>query len=117
MRSLTSLHENRSCSPQNFLSPPQNDFCNTIGQYRPYLLDTLASSNAFDLGFSNHGLPPLQVAGHDLLEIARAAGRRFTPQRADALRHPWLGHMSPDLRIEARDNLLWQLGRSNHARP
>src|SRR5215203_5252845 len=31
MRSLTSLHENRSCSPQNFLSPAQNDFCNTIG--------------------------------------------------------------------------------------
>jgi hypothetical protein len=32
MRSLTSLHESRACSPQNFWSPVQNDFCNKIGQ-------------------------------------------------------------------------------------
>jgi hypothetical protein len=31
MRSLTSLHESRTCSPQNFWSPVQNDFCNKIG--------------------------------------------------------------------------------------
>ena len=42
-------------------------------------------SNALDFGFSNHGIPSIEVACHDLLEIARAPGRWLTPQRADAL--------------------------------
>jgi hypothetical protein len=36
MRSLTSLHESRTCSPQNFWSPVQNDFCNKIGQQQAF---------------------------------------------------------------------------------
>src|SRR5436189_694617 len=34
MRSLTSLHESRVYSPENFWSPVQKDFCNNIGTTR-----------------------------------------------------------------------------------
>src|SRR5947209_8467304 len=36
MRSLTSLHESRVYSPENFWSPVQKDFCNNIGTKRTY---------------------------------------------------------------------------------
>jgi hypothetical protein len=36
MRSLTSLHESRVYSPENFWSPLQKDFCNNIGTKRTY---------------------------------------------------------------------------------
>jgi len=37
MRSPTSLHETRVYSPENFWSPLQKDFCNTIGTNRTFL--------------------------------------------------------------------------------
>lgn len=52
--------------------PSAPDF---VPQYRSYLLDAFAGSNAHNPGFSNQGTPPLQVAGHDPSEIARPAGR------------------------------------------
>src|SRR2546430_16986465 len=36
MRSLTSLHESRVYSPENFWSPVQKDFCNNIGTKRTH---------------------------------------------------------------------------------
>ena len=38
MRPLTSLHEGRAYSPQNFGAPVQNEFCNTIGIRQDYRL-------------------------------------------------------------------------------
>src|SRR6266511_3322028 len=43
MRSLTSLHESRVYSPENFWSPVQKDFCNNICQSRPSALQQKAS--------------------------------------------------------------------------
>src|SRR5947209_19485837 len=38
MRSLTSLHESRVYSPENFWSPVQKDFCNNICQEETHAL-------------------------------------------------------------------------------
>ena len=46
MRSPTFLHENRTYGPQNFSSPVQNDFCNTICHFQTPAVQQRLSANS-----------------------------------------------------------------------
>src|SRR4051812_1077893 len=101
----------------NFLSAAFPTCPRAPGQKRPYTRFAFADSDTLNLGVSDDGTPPLQVARHNLPELARTTGRWLTAERTDAMRHRRIGQMRSDFSIESRDNFLWQLGRSNDADP
>src|SRR5262245_52916387 len=81
MRSLTSLHESRVYSPENFWSPVQKDFCNNICQNRthaPQQVGPNSSTAAVQAAFRSWpSLPisrpaPAHEVGHGMAKLLGA---------------------------------------------
>src|SRR6266540_4606781 len=70
MRSLTSLHESRVYSPENFWSPVQKDFCNNIGTTRTSGDVRLKSAKRSTADIDHAAIHLSQLGGGEVRKIA-----------------------------------------------